>query len=72
MTKKNPIFILNRFKKSGGRVEVWHVKSLAQLAPEYNVVFNCTGLGAADLCSDMHVIPIRGQVIKVRIRILHG
>lgn len=52
-------------------MEVWHVKSLAQLAPEYNVVFNCTGLGAADLCSDMHVIPIRGQVIKVRIRIFY-
>lgn len=26
---------------------------------------NCTGLGAKNLCNDRHMIPIRGQVIKV-------
>lgn len=32
----------------------------------YDVVMNCTGLGAQQLCGDRKMVPIRGQVIKVR------
>lgn len=33
---------------------------------EYDAVFNCTGLGAQKLCNDIKMVPIRGQIIKVR------
>lgn len=32
----------------------------------YAAVFNCTGLGASKLCNDTKMVPIRGQIIKVR------
>jgi len=28
-----------------------------------NIVINCTGLGARDMCNDMQLVPVRGQVI---------
>lgn len=44
-----------------------HIDSLAQLnGQQYAAVFNCTGLGARRLCNDMKMVPIRGQIIKVR------
>lgn len=33
---------------------------------KHAAVFNCTGLGARKLCDDMKMVPIRGQIIKVR------
>lgn len=33
---------------------------------EYDAIFNCTGLGAQKLCNDNKIVPIRGQIIKVR------
>ena len=42
------------------RVENWSELS------DYDYVFNCTGLGAKWLCHDDNVVPIRGQVFKVR------
>jgi hypothetical protein len=32
---------------------------------EYDVVFNCLGLGAKEFCNDQLVEPIRGQIIRV-------
>lgn len=44
-----------------------HIDSLAELnGRQYAAVFNCTGLGARKLCNDMKMVPIRGQIIKVR------
>lgn len=31
----------------------------------YDCVVNCTGFGAKRLCSDINLVPIRGQVFKV-------
>jgi D-aspartate oxidase len=33
---------------------------------QYDIVFNCTGLGAREFCSDPLVRPIRGQMIRVK------
>lgn len=41
------------------------INSLKELTTEYNIIMNCTGLEARNLCNDRHMIPIRGQVIKV-------
>lgn len=38
-----------------------------KLAGSYDVVVNCTGMGARWLCNDESVEPVRGQVIRVSI-----
>ena len=43
-----------------------HLTGLSELAGEYEVVVNCAGLGAGRLCGDPSVVPIRGQVRRVR------
>uniref|UniRef100_A0A1A9VGL7 FAD dependent oxidoreductase domain-containing protein n=1 Tax=Glossina austeni TaxID=7395 RepID=A0A1A9VGL7_GLOAU len=43
-----------------------HLDALTQLSDSYDVVVNCSGFGAKDLCIDHHLVPIRGKVIKVR------
>lgn len=43
------------------------VSNLSELENDYDVVFNCTGMGSKYLCDDRHMVPIRGQLIKVYI-----
>ncbi|XP_057656207.1 D-aspartate oxidase [Diorhabda carinulata] len=55
----------NKFKSSGGKIVQRHVKRLESLGHEYDIIVNCTGMGAKYLCKDNKMVPIRGQVIKV-------
>jgi len=41
------------------------VTKLQDLENNFDIVMNCTGLGAKHLCCDNKMVPIRGQVIKV-------
>jgi D-amino-acid oxidase len=41
------------------------LRSLAEAATLGPSVVNCTGLGAAELCADRTVVPVRGQVLVV-------
>ena len=41
------------------------VKDLQSLQSSHDVVINCTGLGARDLCDDKNVVPVRGQVALI-------
>ncbi|XP_071519330.1 D-aspartate oxidase [Panulirus ornatus] len=59
-------YLTDQFSSRGGRVIERHLESLEQLAGHFDVVCNCTGYGARDLCADLSVTPIRGQVFKVR------
>ena len=36
-----------------------------ELQGKFDVIVNCTGLGAKFLCDDFKLVPIRGQVLKV-------
>lgn len=55
-----------RFQENGGKIISKKVQNLSEFsAKNYDIVFNCTGLGAQKLCNDRKVVPIRGQVIKV-------
>lgn len=41
------------------------LNSLKELTGEFDIVINCTGLGARKLCDDRRLVSIRGQVLKV-------
>lgn len=41
------------------------VTNLEAIATAYDVVVNCTGLGASTLCNDSSIFPVRGQVLLV-------
>jgi len=56
----------NRFKELGGKILSQHIDSLSELTGKYDVVVNCSGFGAKQLCSDHKLVPIRGQIIKVK------
>ncbi|XP_063984731.1 D-aspartate oxidase [Diachasmimorpha longicaudata] len=40
--------------------------NLNELIDDYDVIMNCAGLGAGELCGDRRMIPLRGQVLKVK------
>lgn len=42
------------------------LNSLKELTGEFDIVINCTGLGARKLCNDRRLVSIRGQVLKVK------
>ncbi|CAF4695626.1 unnamed protein product [Rotaria socialis] len=42
------------------------INSLDELVGSYDIVLNCTGFGAREICNDNLIRPIRGQMIRVR------
>jgi D-amino-acid oxidase len=61
-------WLLQRFTENGGTLVLLDepFTSLDQLAAlPADVVFNCTGLGARELCHDAKVIPIKGQAALI-------
>ncbi|KAK7074694.1 hypothetical protein SK128_019903 [Halocaridina rubra] len=59
-------YLTNIFKRRGGRIIQRKITSFEELADDFDIVCNCSGIGAKELCGDMTVTPIRGQVFKVR------
>ncbi|MEO6548965.1 MAG: FAD-dependent oxidoreductase [Ferruginibacter sp.] len=45
-----------------------HIDSLDKIAEQYEVVINCSALGARKLCGDKTVVPVRGQVALLQPR----
>ena len=58
-------YLLDRFLGAGGHVEHRIVPSLEE-APGGGVIVNCTGLGARELVGDASMMPVRGQIVRVR------
>jgi len=58
-------WMMNRFLKAGGSIVRKRVESLQELANQYEVVVNCSGIGARKLVGDKLVSPLRGQVMRV-------
>ncbi|MEI9931139.1 MAG: FAD-dependent oxidoreductase [Rhizomicrobium sp.] len=55
--------LLNDFFVAGGKFVPAAFNSLGDVARlKENVVINCTGYGARDLCKDESIVPVRGQI----------
>ena len=58
-------WLMREFIKRGGSVEQKRLLTLNELR-HYDIVVNCSGLGAAELVGDGAVRPVRGQAVVVR------
>lgn len=58
-------YLEGRVRELGGSLERRRFDSLDECGRLALVVVNCTGLGAAQICNDVTVEPIRGQVLRV-------
>ncbi len=56
-------WLLARVKELGGQVERGEVADLGEI--ECDLVVNCAGIGARELCADTDLRPVRGQVIYI-------
>ncbi|KAJ8932816.1 hypothetical protein NQ318_015984, partial [Aromia moschata] len=57
---------MKKFLDAGGKILEKKVTTLSSVGLHYDVVVNCTGLGAKYLCDDHKLVPVRGQVIKIQ------
>ena len=53
------------FTERGGLVVRRRIKNLGQLTRDYDIVVNCTGLGARELVGDSSLYPVRGQLLEL-------
>ena len=56
-------WLMERFLMLGGDFQEGFISSLSDVEGE--LVVNCTGLGARELCDDEEVVPVRGQIIYI-------
>ncbi|XP_063422409.1 D-aspartate oxidase-like [Mytilus trossulus] len=59
-------WLMNKWLEHGGKVESKTIEDFSQLAGEYDVVVNCTGLRSKKLIKDDTVHPLRGHLIRVK------
>lgn len=59
-------YLTRMFTERGGKLLRHHLDSLEELVGHFDIVCNCSGFGAKELCSDITVTPIRGQIFKVK------
>ena len=59
-------YVIEDFKRLGGRLVTGQkVTDLTLLGSRFDLVINCTGVGAQALAGDRKVEPLRGQVMRV-------
>ncbi|XP_076761272.1 D-aspartate oxidase-like [Xylocopa sonorina] len=59
-------WLTKQFLESGGKLRDRKIYALSELIDDgYDLIINCSGLGARKLVGDNTVIPIRGQVTRV-------
>ena len=57
-------YLFQKFLAADGEFTLKEVKSLQEMASLGSKVVNCTGMGAKDLCQDIHLKPMRGQILR--------
>ncbi|XP_037027923.1 D-aspartate oxidase [Bradysia coprophila] len=58
-------YLMKRFQSAGGKVFEKRINNFDELDQDYDLIINCTGMGAKLLANDRKVRPIRGQVHRV-------
>ena len=58
-------WLMNKFIKSGGITVKKKIHSLFELH-SFDIIVNCTGLGARELVNDSKLYPTRGQLVSVK------
>jgi D-amino-acid oxidase len=56
-------WIYKQLEAKGATFTQQEVTDIYTLSKEYEVIINCSALGARTLCNDTSVIPVRGQVV---------
>jgi glycine/D-amino acid oxidase-like deaminating enzyme len=59
------MWLMREVTAAGGVLVRRQVTALAELAPFFDIIVNCAGLGARDLVGDASMVAIRGQLIRV-------
>ncbi|KAK3758006.1 hypothetical protein RRG08_058313 [Elysia crispata] len=59
-------WLMKQFLYCGGSVQCRTLSSITELQDDFDIVINCCGLNAAQLCQDKHMYPIMGHLIKVK------
>nr|CAG4644013.1 EOG090X07IC [Lepidurus arcticus] len=57
--------LMKSFLSKGGQIKQQFVDDFANLGNSFDIIINCTGIGARDLVGDHKVCPKRGQVSRV-------
>eukprot|EP00026_Physarum_polycephalum_P013333 Phypoly_transcript_13723.p1 GENE.Phypoly_transcript_13723~~Phypoly_transcript_13723.p1 ORF type:complete len:336 (-),score=42.68 Phypoly_transcript_13723:35-1015(-) len=59
-------FLMDKFVRRGGTIIQKEVNNIDELFTKYNIVINCSGLGARELVNDDTIYPTRGQTVIVK------
>lgn len=59
-------WLMSEYQRLGGTIEQKAISKLDEALAVYDIVVNCTGLGARELCNDTSLYPVRGQIVKVK------
>ena len=56
---------MKKFCNNGGQIAERKISNVSELK-NYDIIINCSGLGARQLVNDTFVYPIRGQIVAVK------
>jgi D-amino-acid oxidase len=57
-------WLKSKFELLGGSIETRKISDFDELESE--LIVNCSGLGAREICHDEEVVPVRGQVVYIK------
>jgi len=58
-------YLANRFRTAGGTIQSAHISKVDEIPRDFDVIINCSGIGARDLVHDSDLEAHRGQVAIV-------
>lgn len=58
-------YLQNRFQENGGKIIQQEIDSFSELATDYPIIVNCSGMGSRELAEDTGLYPVRGQTVII-------
>ena len=59
-------YLFKRFLENGGIYKEQKISNLKEASTLDELIVNCTGLGAKELCNDADLQPMRGQIVRCK------